>query len=115
MKFITPRKNAVAAVESLRLGSISEIASNSAKIYRFNKEPIIVVHTETGQFKAFSARCTHLGCVVQYTTEGIPRFKCNCHQSEFDLNGNNIAGPAPLPLPPLRVTLQDSSIVVSKV
>lgn len=115
-RFATPPKDEALVRESLKVASIDDIAANSAKIVRFNKDPVIVVHTVGGQFKAFSARCTHLGCIVEYKTEGgTPGFECHCHGSRFDISGKNISGPAPSPLTPLRVSLDSSAIVVTKV
>jgi cytochrome b6-f complex iron-sulfur subunit len=103
--------------ESIRVAGIDEIPFDSSKIVRFNRDPVIVVHMISGQFKAYSARCTHLGCIVKYEHEapGPPRFACHCHGSVFDINGKNIAGPAPRPLTPMKVSLQGSTIIVSKV
>ena len=115
VEFITPPKLKEIAHENIRAASLTDLPSNSAKIFKFNKEPVILVHTPSGQFKAFSARCTHLGCVVQYRPEGTPHFECNCHGSQFDLNGKNISGPAPEPLAPFRTKIDQSNIIVSKV
>ena len=116
MRFISPVKGNEIVRQSMRVAAIADIAQNSAKIVRFNREPVIIVHTENGQFKAFSARCTHLGCIVEFKTdEGAPHFACNCHQSQFDIDGKNFAGPAPRPLTPLKVSILETSIVVTKV
>jgi Rieske Fe-S protein len=115
VKYITPVKNAELQRETVRVANVGDIAMNSAKIVKFNRQPVIVVHTASGQFKALSARCTHLGCIVQYQPGPSPHFSCNCHGSQFDINGKNIAGPAPKPLSPFRVTIQESTIVVSTV
>jgi Rieske Fe-S protein len=113
--FVTPRKGADTSRELIRVASVGDLEPNTAKVFKVNKEPVIVVHTESGQYKAFGARCTHLGCVVQYNTEeGAPHFSCNCHGSEFDINGKNISGPAPRPLTPFKVLLKESSIIVTK-
>ena len=115
LKFITPVPAAPSSVESINAASLTDVAPNSAKIVRFGKEPVILVHTHSGQYKAFLARCTHLGCIVQYQGETVPHFSCNCHGSQFDMNGKNVAGPAPRPLNPLRVTVRENSVIVSKV
>jgi cytochrome b6-f complex iron-sulfur subunit len=116
LKFVSPVKTKDLDRETIRVASVADIAPNTAKIIRFNKEPVIVVHTESGQFKAFSARCTHLGCVVQFKAdEGAPHFSCNCHGSQFDITGKNIAGPAPRPLVPLKVNVQESDVLVTKI
>ena len=115
LEFVTPPKGREAARESIRVAGQQDIPVDTARIFRFNKEPVVVVHTNTGQFKAFSARCTHLGCIVQYEGGNSPHFSCNCHGSQFDPNGKNIAGPAPAPLKPFRVTLEGPNLVVSRV
>jgi cytochrome b6-f complex iron-sulfur subunit len=67
---------------------------------------------EGGRAAAFSARCSHLGCVVQYLEES-KRFRCNCHGSLFDENGVNLTGPATRPLQPYRVETRGDDIVVT--
>lgn len=114
LEYITPRKLAVAERQSLTIDSVRDIVAKGSEVLRFGSEPVIVIHTREGQFKAFSARCTHLGCIVHFQSQGWQHFYCNCHGSEYDVNGVNIAGPAPKPLPPYRVQLQDTSLVISK-
>lgn len=60
---------------------------------------------------ALYARCTHLGCTVNWFPDsGI--FKCPCHGSQFRSNGKNFAGPAPRPLDRLRITLAVAGDIV---
>lgn len=114
-EFVTPPKGTDRGAESVLIASVDDLSMNSARIFKVNKEPVILVHTSTGQYRAFNARCTHLGCVVQYSTaDGPPGFTCNCHGSEFDITGKNIDGPAPRPLVPYRVIVRESSIFVTK-
>ena len=115
LKFVTPIIPEGPATESIDVGARNDIVENSARIVRFGKEPVILVHTQSGQYKAFFARCTHLGCIVQYQGQGIPHFSCNCHGSQFDINGKNVAGPAPRPLSPLRVSIKETAVIISKV
>jgi cytochrome b6-f complex iron-sulfur subunit len=66
---------------------------------------IFVVHSPEG-FYALAATCTHLGCLTAWKPElGI--IACPCHGSKFDRSGAKIAGPAPRPLPWLRMWLND--------
>jgi cytochrome b6-f complex iron-sulfur subunit len=66
---------------------------------------IYVVRDPEGYF-ALSAVCTHLGCLTAYKPElGI--IACPCHGSKFNRDGVKIAGPAPKPLPRLRMWLND--------
>ncbi len=68
----------------------------------------IFVVRETQGFFALSAVCTHLGCLTAWKPElGI--IACPCHGSKFKPDGTKIAGPAPRPLPWLRMWLSDDS------
>jgi len=115
LQYLTPVASRSTVPVSVLVGKTTDFAVGSVRIVRVERDPVLLIHTASGQFRALSARCTHLGCVVQYQDSPAPHFACNCHGSQFDFNGNNIAGPAPRPLPPYRVTLEGSSIYLSKV
>lgn len=57
---------------------------------------VIVVRLAGPEYRAFSNVCTHAGCGI--TLFQAQRFVCQCHGSEYDTDGVNVAGPAPLPL-----------------
>lgn len=46
-----------------------------------------------GRYRALSARCTHLGCTVNYDPVS-KQFRCPCHGSRYDFSGRRLAGPA---------------------
>jgi cytochrome b6-f complex iron-sulfur subunit len=58
---------------------------------------------------AISAVCTHLGCVVNYTSD---QFECPCHGSRYNAAGYVLKGPAKLPLNYLALTLSPEGVVV---
>jgi Rieske Fe-S protein len=65
-----------------------------------------------GQWRAFSATCTHAGCVVNFTGSAI---YCPCHAGYFDpTNGAVQSGPPPSPLPEYGVTIQSGSLYVTQ-
>lgn len=70
---------------------------------------IIIARPTQDTVAAFSAICTHQGCAV------VPAGKeldCPCHHSSYDATtGAVIAGPAPLPLPPVKVKLSGDEIL----
>ena len=77
-------------------------------------EPIKTVITQPteGDYKAFSAVCTHQGCLVTKVEGG--RILCPCHGSAFDIStGAVVQGPATQPLPERAVSVDDSGISVS--
>lgn len=55
--------------------------------------PIVVVQPKAGEFKAFSAICTHAGCEISQF--GKDEMVCVCHNSEFStFDGAVSSGPA---------------------
>jgi len=70
---------------------------------------VVVTQPTEGDFKAFSAVCTHQGCLVESSTDGeIP---CPCHLSHFSLeDGSPLSGPASAPLAPVEITVDGDSI-----
>jgi cytochrome b6-f complex iron-sulfur subunit len=88
------------------------------KIVRFGSDPVIVIRAGDNDFRALTATCTHLDCIVGYQKDQN-RIWCNCHGGSYDLLGRNVGGPPPRPLTALKVNLVpkgtgSSVIVVSK-
>lgn len=59
--------------------------------------------------EALDARCTHLGCPVRPSGEGL---HCPCHGGRYDRDGRNLSGPPPRPLEPLPVRLAGERVEV---
>ena len=64
-----------------------------------------IVRTIEG-FYCIWARCTHLGCTPSWF-DSEQRFKCPCHGSNYNINGDVLAGPAPKPLWRCAISLGD--------
>lgn len=60
---------------------------------------------------AVSIVCTHLGCIVKPTATG---FECPCHGSGFARDGAVVRGPAPQPLPWIKVTANGGTVIVDE-
>ncbi len=90
-----------------------EIAPNSGKIVKFNDLPVMVLNVN-GEYSAFSAKCTHLGCLVQYDAKA-GNVWCACHNARYNNDGTKISGPQPADLEKYGVKVQDGNIIVSKV
>jgi Rieske Fe-S protein len=77
----------------------------------FTDEKIVVTQPVEGEFKAFSAVCTHVGCLCNKVANGT--IDCPCHGSEFKItNGAVVAGPAPSPLPARAITVSGDKILL---
>jgi Rieske Fe-S protein len=78
----------------------------------FQKEKIVVTQPTEGDFKAFTAVCTHQGCTVGSVNGDT--IQCNCHGSQYNaIDGKVKKGPAPKALAPKKVTVEGNEIVVS--
>lgn len=112
-RFIIPPAQAEADASRVVAAKTSEVPPNSSKIFKFGKDPAILVHTKSGEYRAFTAICTHLDCTVQYRDD-LEHIWCACHNGHYDLNGNNISGPPPAPLAQYEVAIRGDEIIVSK-
>jgi nitrite reductase/ring-hydroxylating ferredoxin subunit len=64
-------------------------------------ESALVYRSDGGLLRAFSGRCTHLGCRIDRIASG--EAVCPCHGSRFRSDGTVASGPATRPLTPLRL------------
>ncbi len=121
IRFVSPPDMAEAATNQVEAGLTNDpdLVENDFKIVRFGADPVILIRTPDGEFRAFSAVCTHLACIVEYQ-ENHGRIWCNCHNGEYDLHGINIGGPPPKPLESFDVNLvangpgRPETIVISR-
>lgn len=73
---------------------------------------IVVAQPKAGEFKAYSAICTHKGCTVD-TPKG-ETVLCPCHGSEFScVDGKPVKGPATVALPAIKIEVKGDGIVVA--
>ena len=83
----------------IRLGNPDRYPFNT---FTFVPEKNLFIYRARAGFKALSASCPHLGCVIASSGRG---FRCPCHGSTFDEKGSVLGGPAPKPLSWLKVGL----------
>jgi nitrite reductase/ring-hydroxylating ferredoxin subunit len=89
------------------LASTSQIPVGGGMI--FTAQQVVVTQPTAGQFKAFSAVCTHMGCIVNQISNGT--IDCPCHGSMYSIQtGAVVGGPAPRPLAAKQIKVSDDSI-----
>ncbi|MEU8462855.1 Rieske (2Fe-2S) protein [Streptomyces sp. NPDC029003] len=94
--------------EPVELGAASEVPVGGAKLFRERK--VLVSCPAEGQYKAFSAQCTHAGCVLDTIDKG--EGNCPCHGSRFDVTtGKVVQGPADRPLPAVPVKVENGKLI----
>jgi Rieske Fe-S protein len=92
------------------LGPSRDVPVGGGKVYR--AQQVVVTQPTAGTFKAFSAVCTHAGCVVDGVVGGL--ITCPCHGSQFKSTDGSVAqGPAPSALPSVPVTVQNGNLVAT--
>ena len=113
VRFMIPPRIVESSASSVVASKVSEIRPNEGKIFKFGSKPGILIETPTGEYRAFSAICTHLDCTVQYRPDE-KLIWCACHNGRYDLTGKNISGPPPRPLEEFQVNVRGEEIVVSR-
>ncbi|MFF5006681.1 Rieske (2Fe-2S) protein [Streptomyces phaeochromogenes] len=107
---VAPAESGGEAPAGEALTKTGDIPVGGGKI--FKDEKVVVTQPEKGDFKAFSAVCTHQGCIVANVSDGT--INCTCHGSEFRIADGAVAkGPAQKPLPAKQITVTGDSISVT--
>ncbi|MGI9085290.1 MAG: Rieske (2Fe-2S) protein [Aeromicrobium sp.] len=92
------------------LGTTDEVPVGGGTVYQ--KAKVVVTQPTEGEFKAFTAVCTHSGCTVGSVNRDI--IQCNCHGSQYSAaDGSVKRGPAPKPLAAKKLEVEGDKLVVS--
>lgn len=91
-------------------GRRDQVPANGGTVMNLPTGQVALVDTG-GELRAFSAVCTHLGCIVRWEP-GMEHLYCACHGGMFDREGQVVGGPPPRPLPSYPVEVRDGQIVV---
>jgi Rieske Fe-S protein len=72
------------------------------------EQELVITQPTKGEFKGFTAVCTHAGCLVDDVTDTI---NCPCHGSAYSIeDGSVVGGPAPSPLAEEKLVVEGGSI-----
>lgn len=92
------------------LGPTSDVPVGGGKV--FAEQRVVVTQPTAGDFKAFSAVCTHQSCLVSRISADT--IDCMCHGSKFSAeDGSVVNGPARTPLSPVRISVKDNTITTA--
>ena len=92
------------------LGPTSDVPVGGGKIYADQK--LVVTQPSDGEFKCFTAVCTHQSCLVSTVDGGT--INCSCHGSKFSIeDGSPQGGPATSPLSEVTVTVENDEITTA--
>ena len=94
------------------LGTVDEIPVGTGKKVMVDESlTILVTHPKQDQFRAFSATCTHSGCIVSGVQDG--QIACGCHGARFNTDsGEPEQGPARSPLGKITVEVRGNELYV---
>jgi Rieske Fe-S protein len=99
-----------AGAAAAALATTSEIPVGGGKVLSARK--IVITQPAAHSFKAFTAVCTHLGCIVNMVANGT--IDCPCHGSKYSIkDGSVVNGPAPSPLAPVPIKVEGTSILLA--
>ncbi|WNO71059.1 FAD-dependent oxidoreductase [Streptomyces sp. AM8-1-1] len=84
-------------LHSSHVDSVEEVAPGSGAVVRVGGKHCAVYRDASGEVRSLSARCTHLGCLVQFN-DAERTWECPCHGSRFATDGSVLHGPATRPL-----------------
>ena len=112
-RFLNPPQVSEAAVNQVAAGKVEELKPNSSKIVKFGDNPVLLIRVNPTEWRAFSAVCTHLSCIVQYEPERT-RIWCACHNGGHNLQGQVVSGPPPRPLQAYTVHIREDDVVITQ-
>lgn len=107
-----PEQKSIGQGSKVRVASLSELRSAGGLVVPVEDKPVILSVGANGEVNAFSAICTHLGCVCKWEPAG-GYILCPCHDGRFNAQtGAVISGPPPNPLIRFNVTVEDDDVYV---
>jgi Rieske Fe-S protein len=92
------------------LGRTSEVPEGGGKV--FGDAKVVVTQPTAGEFKAFSAICTHQRCTVKDIANDT--ITCPCHGSQFSATDGSVKkGPATRALPAAKIAVEGDTITLT--
>ena len=112
LRFVLPPQSGELDADTVA-AKANELAANTAKVFRMGNRPGLLVRMADGNYRAFSAVCTHLNCTVQYRQRERDIW-CACHNGVYNLAGAVVGGPPPKALEQFEVHARGQEIIVTR-
>ncbi len=113
LKYLWPQAGAKGETSEVKITSVDEVPTGSAKKFTFNTKAAVLLHMPAG-FRAFGAVCTHLGCIAYWKPDENVIY-CPCHIGKYDPNtGAVLSGPPPSPLPAIDIVVREGVVYAQK-
>jgi Rieske Fe-S protein len=90
------------------LVATAEVPNGGGRVLK--QEKLVVTQPSAGEFRCFTAVCTHRGCIVANVEGGT--INCTCHGSRFSIDdGSVVNGPATTTLAEVAVVAEGGSVI----
>lgn len=116
--FLLERKSSTATYPRTKIANTNDVAAGKSLLFTYpqSDRPALLIHLVSGDFVAYDALCTHLGCQIHYDDEPIRGWEekrdnlfCPCHGGVFDPTKDEVlAGPPPRPIPKIKLEIETS-------
>lgn len=113
--FLLERKSSTTTYPRMKVANTNEVPAGESLLFTYphKDRSAVLIHLASGDFVAFDAVCTHLGCQIHFDKEPIKGWEskkanlfCACHGAVFDpKNGDVLAGPPPRPMPKIKLEI----------
>lgn len=94
----------------VKAAALKDVPVGGSIVLKVGAKEVALSQPKAGVIKAFSAICTHQGCIVQAASTELD---CPCHGSRFNaMTGKVLQGPAQIPLPEYTARVSGADIYV---
>jgi Rieske Fe-S protein len=100
------------AFDPARIANVADVPVGRALPFAYPRpeDMCLLIQRKPGEFVAYSRRCTHLSCPVDYQPEH-DRIFCPCHNGAFSVeDGHVLQGPPPRALPQINIEVRGYEI-----
>lgn len=106
--FLYPLYKYVNFNESAKFSAVIPLDKLNSSITRYSKALIV---KKNKNIQVFDVRCTHMGCILNID-EKNKKFVCPCHNSEFNMEGKRLKGPAKRDLDILSFKIENEILYI---